>query len=665
MTDEKLEQIKQFFNNYANLEEFIEKYINIKKPSNQEALIQLFNDTKSNPDVWELAKFQRSTDTLRLDKLMSQNVRVEDILNLSQKYDLGKYKRIIIKLDNKNYEDIDRLSNLPLDIYIKVSGDKGICTLDEFKKMRDFFNYFIDKYSTYQLSNLEKTTLAYDYIKFFTFNKEQNDKLTDSRSIAKSISTGNMVCEGYSRIFCQLLREMGISSNLVFIEPNEKEKGGHVRVILNINDEKYNVNDVFAFDPTWDSNQNMSLITHSDGSTGYEIESWLKQDDTIVEKLPSDIRYLFYMVPIHEYSKYFSNEKIEKIEKYPSGELIELTDQLMTVLNYDDHKPKDDFVFDFIQKLLYKVKKVEGYKDEQIEKYIHHAIEIMKQDRYGRHDKYKKKRDDSKNKTSNMDIIYHNERTGTSEKVVDITKISKEDVPLAIKEFAEGSSSLEKCLQTIYNTGIVTRACCKGNHIEVNENSQGSIVNINSDAYIVFEKNSDWKSYLSPQLIKDEFVVIEDDCIRHYGENHDEFFEMLTQNFMTEKKDNISLIDEKKSSYSRDMIDELEQKSYLFSLSKNGFSKEQISNLLLLKLKIKNVWHDDTLSDLDVIRINNELGKEYNIKLQQYFNENLQQTTRTKSTTKISYEEEKHQQELASMLQDNIVQEKDSNIKIK
>lgn len=628
MNDEKLEQIKSFFNNYGSLDEFIEKYINVQKPSNAEALIQLFEETKSNSDTWELAKFQRSIDTLRLDKLMSPNMLVEDIINLSKKYDLSKYKRIMIKLENRNYDDIDKLSSLGINIYIKVSGDKGICTLDEFKKMREFFNSFTNQYSTYNMSNLEKITLAYDFVKFFSFNETQNDRLTDSRSIAKSIATGNIVCEGYCRIFCQLLSEMGINSNLVFIKPNKKEKGGHVRVILNIKDEKYNINDVFAFDPTWDSNQNMSVVSHSDGSIGYEIQSWLKDGDTVIEKLSSDIRYLFYMIPIHEYSKYFSNEKIEKIKKYPSGELIELSNQLMTVLNFNDHKPKDSFIFDFIQELLYKVKKVEGYKDEQIKEYIHHAIEILKQDRYGRFDKYRIQEDGSKIEHVNMDVVYHNESTGTSEKVVDITKIPKENVSFVIKQFAEGSPSLEKCLQSAYNVGVVTRACCKGNHIEVNENSNSSRVIINSEAYISFEKGSDWQSYLSPQIIEDKFAVIEEDCIRYYGENHDEFFEKLSGDFITGKKENKTLLDMKKNLYSKEMIDKLEKHSYLYSLMKNGFSDEQISTLLQLQFKIEQVYSDSTINDSDAIRISNELIHEYNITLQQFFNENLQQETK-------------------------------------
>lgn len=226
-----------------------------------------------------------------------------------------------------------------------------------------------------------------------------------------------------------------------------------------------------------------------------------------------------------------------------------------------------------------------------------------------------------------MDIVYHNETTGTSEKVVDITKIPRENVPYAIMSFAEGSSSLEKCLQTIYDIGVITRACCKGNHIEVNEDDYGSRVYVNSDAYIVFERNDNWQAYLSPQLIKDEFVSIDDDTIRYYGENHDMFFQMLTRDFMTGVKDNKSFLDEKKSLDSRDARDKLEKQSYLFSLSKNGFSSDQISNLLLLKSKIEKVYSDDTLDDSDFIRLSNELIQEYSITLQQYVNENMQKTT--------------------------------------
>ena len=91
MTDDKLEQIKQFFTKYANLTEFIEQYINVYSPKNAEALIQLFNEVHSNSDVWELAKFHRSVETLRFDKKMLDNMSIADIIENTKKYDLSKF----------------------------------------------------------------------------------------------------------------------------------------------------------------------------------------------------------------------------------------------------------------------------------------------------------------------------------------------------------------------------------------------------------------------------------------------------------------------------------------------------------------------------------------------------------------------------------------------
>jgi len=386
MTDEKLEQIKQFFNNYSDLNEFMEKYINVNNPSNSDALIQLFNDAKSKNDVWELSKFFRSIESLRIDKLIKEdNITIEQIINTIDKFDLNNYKRIIISLDNKNYDEIDKLSNLGVDIYIRVKGDKGICTLEEFKKMREIFNSFTNHCLSFNLTNLEKITLAYDYVKFFSYNKGQIDKNIDSRSIAKSISTGYIVCEGYSRIFCQLLFELGITSNLVFLETDTQEK--HMRVIVKVSDEKYNIKGIYVFDPTWDSNFDMLAVKNPDSTISYEISNNRDLSLHNFEKLPSEIRYLFYMIPLLEYNKYFPNERIEKIVKYPSLEQIELTDGLIKVINYNDSKPRDNFVLETLQNLLLKTKKIEGYSKEQIAIYIKHAIELLKQDRFGRFDK--------------------------------------------------------------------------------------------------------------------------------------------------------------------------------------------------------------------------------------------------------------------------------------
>lgn len=378
MNDEKMEQAKKYFDKYDSLEEFKTKFLDIQKPANEQAIIQFFEAAKSNLDAWEMYKFQGSSDSLRLDKILKDN-DIKQIVSKISEYDLTKYKRVMISLDNKSYEDLDQLKKFDIDIIIKVKGDKGLCTLDEFINMRNFFDYFKHQYSSFNLSELEKITIAYDYVKFFAYNEELNDRLADSRSIARVIKDGYIVCEGYCRIFSQLLKEFDINSYLMFIGSKTK---GHVRSLININDPKYNVKGPFIFDPTWDSSMNMALLRHSDGTQSYEIESKQNKSDKILQKFNSDIRYLFYLIPFHENIKYFKKANVEKIQEYESGRKIEINDSLKNTLYFDDKYPKDTQVLDVLPDVLRKTKKIEGYSDEVIEFFIENVIELIKEKRY-------------------------------------------------------------------------------------------------------------------------------------------------------------------------------------------------------------------------------------------------------------------------------------------
>ena len=394
MTDKELDDLKDFMDSFADLEDFKKRFI-ILHPGKEEAFIRYFNQSRGTPEVWEMSKIFNSKETVRLDNIYRSNpdVTIDELLDELKKYDLTKYKRVLIKLSNANYDNIDKLSDIGLDINILVQGDNGYCTLKQFKAMRNFFNDFSNRYNTYNLSMLEKITLAYDYVKFFYANNETSDRLTDSRSIAKCISTGNIVCEGFSKMFCQLLSEMGINSNLIFIEPNSNEESGHVRVILRVDDDKYNVHDNFIFDPTWDSAKNTKLVCDKSGHEYFKSERYLKSDETVIRDIPSDCRYLYYMIPIEEFKKYFSNETIEKIVKYPSNKQIILSEDLKLIFNYNDKNQRDNTVLSYIEDLLRKTKKVEGYNDEQIELFISDAIGILNQLRFGIWDEYANKGD--------------------------------------------------------------------------------------------------------------------------------------------------------------------------------------------------------------------------------------------------------------------------------
>ena len=383
MSDETLEKVKSILLNFKDYEDLKTRYIDVYHPNNEKALKELFDAVKASPATWDYTKYIYSNESLRIDKLQRkmENFTIQDIVNLINANDLNNYKRIIISLDNIDYDNLEDLEKVNLPILIKVKGDKGLCTLEEFKNMRKIFSDFRKRYETYTLSPVEKITLAYDYVKFYYYNNEENNNKVESRQLAKLLNTGNIVCEGYAKMFCQLLKELGLNSFLVYID-------NHVRVIVNVKDEKYNIQDVYAFDPTWDSDLEMALVTQEDGIECYKIKSDIKETDTIIEKLPSTIRYNFYMIPLYEYSKYFPNDKFEEILKYGTNETIDLEGVFAEAIHFNDNKPRNNETINLLMQVLPKTKKIEGYSNEQIEHYIENAINIMNQDRFGKFDKY-------------------------------------------------------------------------------------------------------------------------------------------------------------------------------------------------------------------------------------------------------------------------------------
>ena len=82
MTDEKMEQVKTFFSNFSDLEDFKKRYISVNNPQNADTLIDFFNNSHSNSDTWELYKYLRSSESLRIDKIIGnkQNITINDIL---------------------------------------------------------------------------------------------------------------------------------------------------------------------------------------------------------------------------------------------------------------------------------------------------------------------------------------------------------------------------------------------------------------------------------------------------------------------------------------------------------------------------------------------------------------------------------------------------------
>ncbi len=189
------------------------------------------------------------------------------------------------------------------------------------------------------------------------------------------------------------------------------------------------------------------------------------------------------------------------------------------------------------------------------------------------------------------------------------------------KLFSEGSEGLEKCLKIIWEQGIETTACCKGNHLSINIYNEPEV---NCEAYISFSNNQNWQNYLSENIIKSDDVIITENAIYYYGSNNESFFKMLGKDFLTGRKNNDNYLNNKNTVITK----ELEYNSFIYALLQIGFDKEQVQQLSNDYLEMQKASDEFYLST-DVEREKtrqklNEIIKCYKNDLVFYINRNNQ-----------------------------------------
>ena len=378
MKDIDLDILKDYVSEFDSYESFIKDYCGENQSIDNRSLSILYSYAHYCDDIWNMYKYLKSEESFRLDNYRYENI--DDIVSIAKiykKYKVNRYKRFIIRLDNKTYKNIEKLKDIGYDVIILVNGDKGYCTVDEFIKMREFFDGFKELYGNYNLSELEAITLCYDYTKFFFYNSEESDNRTESRSIVQLLKTGHIVCEGYSKIFSQLLCELGIESYLMYVTQSNNRR--HCRVIIDINDDKYSKNGYFIFDPTWDSAKDLFAVIKEDGTKCFKKENDIKDNEIAIKKLPSSIMYLYYLVDIKEYELYFKNEVIDEVILYnPYGTNEDRLDDLF--ISNDGEKTKMNI--DNFEKIIRKIKRIEGYSKQQIDDYVNDSLNIIYRNRY-------------------------------------------------------------------------------------------------------------------------------------------------------------------------------------------------------------------------------------------------------------------------------------------
>lgn len=216
-----------------------------------------------------------------------------------------------IKYTEMDFSVLDEISEK---IPVIIGYDKIFYTTDSystFKGLVESMKWYKQIIKAYDLSPLEKLTLAYDIMKTFPYNESNNDGL-DSREVHRIIETGNIVCVGYTAMLEEMLEnidnniKMGDFSVACFEKDEVTLRGYHSRSMVNIDDDKYNVHGLYALDATWDS-------IDEDGKEKYG-------DDYDALSL-----YKYFLVPFTEYSDFYP---YDSVPKFFEGKLASLNEHL-------------------------------------------------------------------------------------------------------------------------------------------------------------------------------------------------------------------------------------------------------------------------------------------------------------------------------------------------
>lgn len=348
-----------FFKKVNNEQDLINLLKSINAPEEKIKIILDYYKIYLQKEQWTLTKMRKDNDTLIIKNPNTIDECITTINSSKQ-----KYTRVLIYLDNKDYPDLDKLNNLNIPYYIV--SNHTIYNIEEFKEMRETINYY--KSLVTNLSPLEQITYIYDLIKSYPYQETANKE--QSRYIKNIIQTGNIVCVGYTNFICQILSELGYTCYKVVLTTNNT---GHERFIVKINDEKYNINNIFAFDATFDSAKDLALVTDESGKKVYRsINSPVKPTDKVIKKYDNLILYQHFLIPLIEYGIVFPNETIKSIKEYSSNKTIGDTDyyqQLQT-----KHVNKRNINLEMFILLMYNVKINEGYDIETIYELINDII---------------------------------------------------------------------------------------------------------------------------------------------------------------------------------------------------------------------------------------------------------------------------------------------------
>lgn len=215
--------------NFANIEELS---IIKKCEKNIDSLLKDAEYVCLDFDMKMVAKYIEQNPILKTKKI---------VLNHIKGYD----EKIISEI-RQHFEDTSY-------IYLLVDNDSNPVSFEDYQKATFKIDNIVRTTNTLNFSPLEKAMFVYDIVREKIYTEENPDDYAySSRDVSSCLLGDKIVCLGYSNIYNTIMNKLGIKSNN-FIINKAGSNDRHARSELYLNDEKYGINGIYYFDPTWDS----------------------------------------------------------------------------------------------------------------------------------------------------------------------------------------------------------------------------------------------------------------------------------------------------------------------------------------------------------------------------------------------------------------------------
>lgn len=361
--EEEIKSLINTFDHYGNPEENSEIYINFFGKDK----LNYFIDCYKAYNGGIIDEFVSASNTSRI-KIYYRNDIKSLISEIKNDKNLELKESVFIANEINNIDDLELLKSTFPDKKIVMIYNNELAFIDDIISSIYMINYFKSIVDD-DLSPLEKITIIYDIVKSHIYKEyEQKKHSTLSRYITKMVNNDYIVCIGYVNIFNKVLKELGFETFVLELsEKKDNKVTYHSRSLVRINDPKYNINNYFVFDPTWDSDNNAHIKLVNDK---YDIDYESKEGYKKADSLSS---YKFFLIPLNLYERKFSNSFNEKLDsdgkKVQDPKVIKRLFHENQINNSSYYLPIDCFV-----KIINIAKIKEGYPENTIPSIIQESL---------------------------------------------------------------------------------------------------------------------------------------------------------------------------------------------------------------------------------------------------------------------------------------------------